>query len=49
MANSQANDIFDEIALNAAKAIAPYSSFPTDADLQEINVTIPIVYSLKNN
>jgi len=41
-------DVFDEYALNTAKDSAPYSQFPTDTDLQELNVTIPIVYSLSN-
>ena len=40
--------VFDEIALNAAKKLAPFSAFPSDTDLQELNITIPIVYSLSS-
>jgi len=46
---SSGYDIFDEYALNTAKNSAPYSGFPSDTDLQELSVTIPIVYRLKNN
>ena len=46
---SSGHEIFDEYALNAAKNLAPYSTFPSGANIQELNVTIPIVYSLKNN
>lgn len=46
---SSGYNIFDEYALNTAKNIAPYSSFPSTTQLQELNVTIPIVYSLKRN
>jgi len=45
---SSGHEIFDEVALNAAKNLAPFSMFPEDTDLQELNVTIPIVYSLHN-
>lgn len=41
------HDIFDEYALNTAKNSAPYEGFPSDSDLQELSVTIPIVYSLR--
>ena len=41
--------IFDEYTLNASKNTAPYSGFPASTSLQEINVTIPIVYSLKKD
>lgn len=44
---SSGYQIFDDYTLNTAKSIAPYSSFPADAALQELNVTIPVVYSLK--
>ena len=44
---SSGHQIFDESAIRTAKNIAPYSSFPPGADLQELNVTIPIVYSLR--
>jgi TonB family protein len=46
---SSGHEIFDEVALNTAKQLAPFSAFPSDTDLQELNVTIPIVYSLKKN
>jgi len=46
---SSGHDIFDEVALSATKKIAPFKAFPSDTDLQELNVTIPIVYSLNNN
>ena len=39
-------DIIDQYALNTAKSSAPYDSFPTDTDLKELNITIPIVYNL---
>jgi pilus assembly protein CpaC len=39
--------LFDESALMTAKNIAPYSQFPIDSDLQELNITIPIVYSIQ--
>jgi pilus assembly protein CpaC len=44
---SSGYDLFDEYALKTAKNIAPYDNFPTNTNLQELNVTIPIVYSLK--
>ena len=43
---SSGHDIFDEVALNTTKRLAPFSAFPPDTDLQELNMTIPIVYSL---
>lgn len=46
---SSGHEIFDEVALNTAKQLAPFSAFPSDTDLQELNVTIPIVYSLNKN
>lgn len=42
-------EVFDEYALNTAKEISPYSSFPPNTDLEELNVVIPIVYSLERN
>lgn len=44
---SSGYEIIDENAVETARTIAPYEEFPQDADLQELNVTIPIVYSLK--
>jgi TonB family protein len=46
---SSGHEIFDELALNTAKELAPFLAFPSDTDLQELNVTIPIVYSLSTN
>jgi pilus assembly protein CpaC len=46
---SSGHEIFDEVALNTAKRMAPFRAFPSDTDLQELNVTIPIVYSLNKN
>ena len=46
---SSGHEIFDEYTLNIVKKLAPYSSFPSSVDLQEVNVTIPVVYSLKKN
>ena len=45
---SSGYDLFDQDALNAAKNLAPYSEFPSELNLQEVTVTIPIVYSLNN-
>lgn len=44
---SSGYDLFDEAALKTAKTLAPYSGFPTDSNLQELNLTVPIVYSLE--
>ena len=46
---SSGHDVFDQAALKTAQDVAPYSQFPADSDLQEINVTVPIVYSLKQH
>ena len=46
---SSGYDVIDENALQMAKLSAPYSAFPTETKLQELNVTIPIVYSLNRN
>lgn len=46
---SSGYEIFDENALATARNIAPYSSFPSETSLQELNITIPIVYSLTND
>jgi len=45
---SSGHDVFDEVALNTTKQMAPFSVFPSDTNLQELNVTIPIVYRLDN-
>ncbi len=46
---SSGYEVFDEYALNTARNMAPYDRFPQQTDLKELNVTIPIVYSLKRN
>ena len=46
---SSGHDVFDEVALSTTKNLAPFAAFPSDTDLQELNVTIPIVYSLNTN
>jgi pilus assembly protein CpaC len=46
---SSGYSLFDDGALMAAKTTAPFTGFPSDANLQEINVTVPIVYSLGAN
>ncbi len=43
---SSGHEIFDEEALNTTKKLAPFSEFPPETALQELNITIPIVYSL---
>ena len=44
---SSGHEIFDEYALNTAKNIAPYGSFPSGTKLQELKISVPIIYSLK--
>jgi len=44
---SSGYELFDQCALQTAKNLAPYSNFPSGSDLQELNVTVPIVYSLE--
>jgi TonB family protein len=39
-------EVIDDNALEIAKANAPYSAFPPESQIHELNVTIPIVYSL---
>ena len=39
--------MFDDNALDTAKRLSPYSAFPPETDLHEINVMVPIVYSLE--
>jgi pilus assembly protein CpaC len=44
---SSGYDVFDQYALNTARSKAPpYGQFPPDAKLQDLDITIPIVYSL---
>jgi len=40
--------IFDKDAVNTAKILSPYDPFPIDINLDEIAVTIPIVYSQRD-
>jgi TonB family protein len=42
---SSGYDLLDEDALKTVKMLAPYSVFPSGLNLQELNVTVPIVYS----
>ncbi|MBI5416114.1 MAG: TonB family protein [Candidatus Omnitrophica bacterium] len=44
---SSGYEVFDDYTLSIVKKLAPYSSFPSDAHLRELNLTIPVVYSLK--
>jgi len=46
---SSGHEVIDQYALDSARTNAPYSSFPANTDLKEINITIPIVYSLESN
>lgn len=46
---SSGHEIFDQYTLSTVKGLAPYSSFPSNTDLREMNVTIPVVFSLKKN
>lgn len=46
---SSGYEVFDSHTLNIAKNLAPYSSFPANVDFRELNVTIPIIYSLKKD
>ena len=46
---SSGYEIFDDDALNTAKNLAPYTGFPSDSNLRELTVTVPIVYSLNSN
>jgi pilus assembly protein CpaC len=42
---SSGQPIFDRDAINTAQILAPYEAFPAEIALEEIDVTIPIVYS----
>lgn len=42
---SSGHDIFDKDAVNTAKIIAPFGPFPAEVDLEELDVTIPVMYS----
>ncbi|HOW35298.1 MAG TPA: TonB family protein [Candidatus Omnitrophota bacterium] len=43
---SSGYDLFDTDALNTAKSLAPYTAFPSDLNLRDLTVTVPIVYNL---
>ncbi len=43
---SSGYDLFDECALKTAKDLAPYSVFPPETQEREVNLTVPIIYSL---
>ena len=45
---SSGYDVLDDNALSTAKNLSPYSAFPSNLKLQDVTVTIPIVYSLNN-
>ncbi len=42
---SSGHRVFDKDALNTAQLLAPFPPFPMDVELDEVMVTIPIVYS----
>lgn len=42
-------DLFDKNAVEIAKNVAPFQGFPANTNLQELNITIPIVYTFKRN
>ncbi|MCK5214394.1 MAG: TonB family protein [Candidatus Omnitrophica bacterium] len=42
---SSGYDIFDKDAINTAQILAPFDPFPSEVELEELVVTIPIVYS----
>ena len=42
---SSGHEIFDTDAINTTQILAPFEPFPSELDLEELEVTIPIVYS----
>lgn len=44
--DSSGYEAFDENAVQTARKVAPFGAFPRETNLQELNLTIPIVYSL---
>ena len=46
---SSGHDIFDKLAVDAARDLAPFGAFPDGIDLKELSITLPIVYSLGDN
>jgi protein TonB len=43
---SSGHETLDQAALQTAQAVAPYPDFPSESDLQELNVTVPVTFSL---
>ncbi len=43
--DSSGFEVFDENAVQTARKVAPFGSFPRGTTLQELNLTIPIVYN----
>jgi TonB family protein len=46
---SSGHTIFDEDAVNTAKILAPYPTFPSDMTGEDVVVVVPIVYSQKSD
>ena len=44
--DSSGFEVFDENAVQTARRAAPFGAFPRGTNLQELNLTIPIVYNL---
>lgn len=44
---SSGKEIFDKDALNTAQIVAPFAPFPAEIDLEELDITIPVIYSQK--
>ena len=42
---SSGHDVFDKDALNTAKIVAPFTSFPDEMNRDDLVVTVPIVYN----
>jgi len=42
---SSGYEVFDEDALNTAQLLAPFDPFPAEISLEEIKISLPIVYS----
>jgi TonB family protein len=43
---SSGHEIFDQDAVNTAQILAPYAAFPVGIDVDEITLSVPVVYSL---
>ena len=44
---SSGHDAFDEAAVKIVKELAPYNGFPSEPDLQELKITVPIVFNIE--